>query len=76
MMYTVNYVYSEIGRISIVNHIGSAVEIAERTVIKFACLEDALAIARMMKTKGYNVFVGDTNDSEARYLIPRESMEF
>lgn len=76
MMYTVNYVWHEIGKVSVVNHIGPAIGIAERTVIKFACLEDALTIARMIKSKGHDVFVGNTEDSEARYMIPRESVEF
>ena len=73
MMYTINYTCLLMGIRIPVKNIGALVEPAEKTVIKFAVLEDAFTAARAVRKAGCNdVFVSNTEDPEARYLIPKE----
>ncbi len=72
MMYTINYSYIQLGKPVPVKHVGATVELAKRTVIKFAKLEDAFVAAKAVETAGaQGVFVSNTEDPDARYLIPR-----
>lgn len=72
MMYTVNYVYVQLGKATSVRYIGATVAPAERTVIKFAQLDDAFEAARAVLSAGaQTAFVSDTEDTERRYMIPR-----
>lgn len=74
MMYTISYVYVQLGKATPVKHIGATVELAERTVIKFAQLDDAFEAARAVLSAGaQTVFVSDTEDTNRRYMIPRNS---
>lgn len=72
MMYTVSYVYVQLGKAIPVKHIGATVAPAERTVIKFAQLDDAFEAARAVLSAGaQTAFVSDTEDTERRYMIPK-----
>ena len=72
MMYTINYVPVLIGIAIPVKAIEAVVLPAERTVIEFAVLEDAFEAARAVREAGYHdVYVSNTEDPDARYMIPR-----
>ena len=71
-MYTVNYTPIQFGVAFPVKAIGASIVPAEKTVIEFAVLEDAFDAARAVKEAGYHdVHVSNTDDPDARYLIPR-----
>lgn len=73
MMYTVNYSCVLMGIHIPVKNIGAIVEPSARIVIKFAVLEDAFTAARAVRKAGCNdVFVSNTEDPDARYLVPKE----
>ena len=72
MMYTISYVFVQLGKATPVRKIGATVMPAERTVVKFARLDDAFDAARAVLSAGaQTAFVSDTEDPERRYMIPK-----
>ena len=74
-MFTCNYT-AKLDVVESVNVVGSLVEESKRTVIQFATLEDAcIAVCAVRASGCVDAFVSNTEDTNARYLIPKRIQE-